>query len=103
MNNIIPNNFLIGACEFNTHMVEDIDDTGLGRSTECLGIIKLAKEWQGKELPKSSIEKTFFHELLHMFFDAIGEKELSDNERLVDSLSLLLHQYIKENYILKNE
>jgi hypothetical protein len=99
---IIPYTFKLGANEFYTIYVDNIDDTGLGRSIECLGTIKLTTKWQGFEVPMTSQEKTFFHELLHMILDTLGEKELSSNEKLIDSVSTLLHQYIKENYYLKN-
>mgnify|MGYP006922216881 FL=1 len=42
------------------------------------------------------------HELCHALLYHIGEDGLSENERFVDALSGVLHQYIKENYVLKD-
>ena len=42
--------------------------------------------------PASHIEVTFFHELLQMILNALGEDDLRKNEKLVDGMAHLLHQ-----------
>jgi hypothetical protein len=37
----------------------------------------------------------FLHEAVHAWFEALGRHDLSDDERLVDGLSALIHQAIK--------
>jgi hypothetical protein len=43
-------------------------------------------------IPKSRVESTFLHELLHAIFYELGENDLDKNERLIDSVSNLLYQ-----------
>ena len=40
-------------------------------------------------------EQTFCHELVHMIFHKAGEEELCANEKLVNLLGSLLHQFLK--------
>ena len=42
--------------------------------------------------PVSHIEISFFHELMHMIFNALNEDDLRKNEQLVDGMAHLLHQ-----------
>jgi len=87
--------FKLGAKEFVIEMVNSIDDTGLGRTYSILNKIKVAENWQGYELPESSKEQTFYHELVHAIFDEIGGNDLSEDETLVQSFSVLLYQFQK--------
>lgn len=43
-------------------------------------------------IEESVMVVTFYHELLHVILDALGEKRLAANEKLIDSLSCLLAQ-----------
>lgn len=44
--------------------------------------------------PDSVQEQAFYHELTHCILFEMGEDELAENERFVQSFSLLLHQAI---------
>ena len=45
------------------------------------------------------IIETFYHELCHIIFDAIGEDELSQNEKLVNMMGKsFLELYLSANY-----
>lgn len=46
------------------------------------------------KLPKDNIEHTFLHEATHAILQAMGEDELNDNEKFVDTFSGLLHQVL---------
>ena len=87
--------FNLGAKQFNVTEVESIDDTGLGRTYSMLNKIKISKTWQNFELEESAKEQTFYHELVHAILDELGEHELSNNERFVQSFSVLLYQFEK--------
>lgn len=45
-------------------------------------------------VPKSVAEQTFCHELFHMIFHVLGETEARSNEKLVDNLGTMLHQFL---------
>lgn len=87
--------FSLGGKKYKVKIVNSIDDTGLGRAYSYLNKIKISKNWNGMPIPKSSMEQTFYHELVHAILDEIGEKDLSGNETFVQSFSLLLHQFEK--------
>ncbi len=50
-----------------------------------------------KGLPKELTEQTILHETLHGIFLGLGEYELGENEKLVQSLATTLYQLFKEN------
>ena len=74
-------------------------DDGLAHREDAVGLclmrenkILLQSDTKDYPRPKSQIEQTYFHELLHAAFDQLGEKGLRDNEALVDTLASLIHQ-----------
>lgn len=100
---MIPKSFKFGAEVISVEEFDSLDfEKTLGDYTKGSGIIRLSNKALGFDVPDSSKERTFFHELTHAILYHIGECELSDNERFVDALSGVLHQYIKENYVLKD-
>lgn len=68
---------------------------GMGEAYNSLNYIKLSKFLKGDELPLSVIEHTYFHELVHVILDSMGEDRLSSSEKFVDTFSGLLHQALK--------
>jgi hypothetical protein len=90
---MIPNTFTLGGLNFHTEIVDSIDDTGLGRVINCLGTIRIAKKFYGKDIPQESQERNFYHEVVHAILDEIGYKELSNNEQFTDAFSSLLYQF----------
>jgi hypothetical protein len=48
-----------------------------------------------KGTPNDTQAITYYHELMHVIFDTLGEKEMCQNEELVDSVANLLWQSIK--------
>lgn len=63
----------LGVCDYNKAKITLLDDN----------------------LSSDLMEQTFWHEVVHVILDSIGEKELSDNEILVNKFSGALHQIIK--------
>jgi len=54
--------------------------------------ITLYTSVRGKQVPDTSMQHTFFHELLHQVLDSAGYKEQNADEQFVDVVSGLLHQ-----------
>ena len=92
----IPKNFMLHGQKWTVSF-----DDGLAQREDSVGLclmrenrILLQSDTKDYRRPKSQIEQTFFHELLHAAFDQLGEKGLRDNEALVDTLASLVHQAI---------
>ena len=47
-----------------------------------------------KDYPQEQHEQTCCHEVIHFFFHAIGEKKMRDDEKLVDLMGHMLHQFL---------
>lgn len=54
--------------------------------------IILCEKYKGGQLPESTILDTFYHEKVHVILDAMGEHDLSKNEKFVEVFSRLLRQ-----------
>tara|TARA_R110000782_G_scaffold243011_1_gene329553 strand:- start:550 stop:855 length:306 start_codon:yes stop_codon:yes gene_type:complete len=54
--------------------------------------IRLCLSYKGEALNHNSILDTFYHEKIHIILDAMGEHELSKNEKFVEVFSRLLRQ-----------
>jgi hypothetical protein len=62
----------------------------LGQCKSDLGILELRKN-----LKKELKEHTFLHETTHAILESLGYRELSEDEKFVDSFSNALYQVIK--------
>jgi len=58
--------------------------------------IYLQQSTRKHPLNKEQIDNTFIHEATHAMLNMIGEYDLSNNEKLVHTLSSLIHQFIEE-------
>ena len=63
--------------------------------------IAVQKIVDGANFPTQEIDHTFFHELIHAILREIGEKELNDNERFVDTFSNVLYQVFTDNELME--
>jgi len=87
--------FELGSVKFNIKVVEEINEgKGLGRTFPAQALITVAKTSYNKILPNDAKEQTFHHELVHAILDTLGYYKLSNNEKFVQSFSVLLHQYM---------
>lgn len=93
---LIPDKIKIGGITYQIkqeHM--DKNDEGLCRfgETDYLNaVITLNTDY-----PRERLEQTFFHELMHAVFFESSNSEQAEDERLVDSVGLLLYQVYKDN------
>src|SRR5438132_6955230 len=90
----IPSRFVLLGQHWTVAFVEDLSE-----QNDCVGdaqyrrnLIRLQPNNGVVHRPQSQVEQTFLHELLHAILEALGEKELNDNEKLVDLMAGLLHQ-----------
>lgn len=67
------------------------EDT-LGECCYSESRISLCSEFKGKEMKTDVMEDTFYHEKVHVILDAMGEHELSANEKFVEVFSRLIRQ-----------
>lgn len=79
--------------EYTDKLVSDRDSIGLAIYRE--NRILLQKATDGIIRTKEMIEQTFLHELFHFILFEAGEVELMDNEKFVDIISSLFHQFLK--------
>lgn len=71
------------------------EDEIYGEADFTLALITLCNRYKGKALKKSLKEKTFFHELVHMILDAMGQDELNKDEDFVDAFAELWYEFEK--------
>jgi len=71
------------------------DNDSWGCSIFRTNQIQLLKKTKSNPINKEWKEQSFCHELVHMILDRAGEEELCSNEKLVDLLGSLLHQFLK--------
>jgi len=83
---------MLGDVEWKTEMLDDIDDTGMGRTHTALARIRLAEKTLSGQMSKNVIHNTFIHELVHAILDNVGRPDLSDNEAFVEPFANFLKQ-----------
>lgn len=91
---MVPRNFNILGRTFTVRYVDELgNDRGVCDFER--GIIVLCSS----NMADDRIEQTFWHETVHAILYAMGESDLSSDEKFVDKLASLLHQVIKtSNY-----
>jgi len=86
--------FKLAGRTFTVETVDALHSDALGRAISDLNKILIYTKWQsGDPVPESTQEQTLLHEVLHCIFEVLGRDDLSQDETLVQSVSLLLHQY----------
>ena len=82
--NLIPEIFNVGGQPYEVHKVERCDNNAVGISSYCGGFIEIANIYNKDDIQgEGNKVNTFFHELIHVILDNMGEKELSANEKFV--------------------
>lgn len=93
----IPRNFYLFGKMFSVKLVENLvhrtDAQGQANYREA--IIELQSDTPGNPMPTCAMEKTFCHELIHMMLHELHEWDLRDNEKFVDTMAGLLHQFLE--------
>lgn len=57
--------------------------------------IYIAENARGKVVNKEVQEQTLYHEVIHAMLDAIGYDEIGEDEKFVNSMGTLLHQFVR--------
>lgn len=82
--NLIPIIFNCGGQPYGVRHVERCDNNAVGLSSYCGGFIEIADIFDKNSVQGAGNKvNTFFHELIHVILDNMGEKELSANEKFV--------------------
>lgn len=93
---LIPESFMIFAQKIQVVTQPDLayhaDDRGQFRPR--YGQIVLQPQNEASPIPTTRVEQTFCHEVIHAWFEALGETELYKNEGLADRLGHCLHQFL---------
>ena len=81
--NLIPTK-VNGGQTYNVFKVERCNNNAVGISSYCGGFIEIADFFDKDSLQGEGIKvNTFFHELIHIILENMGEKDLSANEKFV--------------------
>ena len=90
----IPNKFKVFASVIDVNFdSERLSNHGLlGDCSFTDGKINLCDKYRGEKISDSCVLDTFYHEKVHIILDAMGEHELSQNEKFVEVFARLLRQ-----------
>jgi hypothetical protein len=90
----IPNKFKVFASTINVGFdnVRLSNEGALGDCSFTDNKISICSEYKGKEVSECSAVDTFYHEKVHIILDAMGEHELSKQEKFVEVFARLLRQ-----------
>lgn len=93
----IPKSYKIHDNKYKVKFVDGFNDTDergilLGRFDSVNNMVYILKKT--KRNKKNTQELTFFHEFVHSLLYAMGDDDLSNNERFVEGLARCLKQAI---------
>lgn len=91
----IPKSFTIGSFKYHVKVKEKVvlEEEVAGTSDFFSNDIEVAKTIDGMACSDDFQRQTFYHELVHVILDALGEDELCGDEKFVQRFSLLLDQF----------
>ena len=92
----IPSKIRIGGQDIDVCIVERIEGEKLGQICVAEGKMLIADNFSTSKQSESSKVNTFIHEVVHGILDTMGENEMSQNEKLVSTLSSFLVDVIEE-------
>lgn len=99
----IPDKIRIGGQDISVVNVERHSNNILGEICVPEGVLRIADNFNNRQQCESSKIATFIHEVVHGILDAMGESELSGNEKFVSTFSSLLIDPIEEIVKVNNE
>lgn len=111
----IPKNFTLLGHKYTIRLEDDLfeKENCYGTADEDLKLIRLQNlgrvfkkyEEDGAtrevvlDITEETLAETFFHEVIHIIFDAMGEENLSENEKLVNIMGkAMLEIYLSSVY-----
>lgn len=84
----IPKSFNVGGQRYEVRNVQRSENNNVGASNYCGGFVEIAEFFNKDEKQSDGCKvNTFYHELIHIILDNMGEKELSCNERFVSTFA----------------
>lgn len=87
----IPDRFELGGIDITVEKLQVIPNSDfLGQCSIAEGLIQIAEEATGIKQCETAKLQTFFHELVHGILDTMEERELSKNEKFVNTFSSFL-------------
>ena len=92
----IPNRIRIGGQDINVCIKDRLINEKLGMICLASGELDIAETFYDYKQCESSKGNTFIHEVVHGVLDTMGEKELSSNEKFVNTFASLLVDVINE-------
>lgn len=100
----IPDRYQVGGTEIEVRNVERCENNSIGRTYLCSGFVEIADVYdKDKKQSDSSKVNTFYHELTHTILGTMGEFELNDNEKFVNTFASFLTEAMKDAYFLDRE
>jgi hypothetical protein len=91
--------FELGGHKIKIKYVKSIQDTDgrnlFGTANPKTNTIHIATFIQEEPLSEDVIHHSVYHELAHFFMMIMYEHKLNSNEKFIDNLGLLLHQFMK--------
>lgn len=96
--NTIPDKFCIGGVEINLKHVENEMNTGnFGGTYPFQAEVKIQKSSYNNPIAESQRCQTFWHEVVHLILDAMGEKQENreENERFTTCFSNFLNEVMQ--------
>ena len=92
----IPKKFHVGGQDIDVKEVDICEDSCIGNIVLAQGEIQIARYvTRGIEQSESSKLNTFYHELTHAILKTMGEYELNNNEKFVNTFSGFLTEAIR--------
>lgn len=96
--NIIPDKFSIGGVEINIkHVENEMNGNNFGSTHPFTAEIKIQNVCNNIPIAQSQKCQTFWHEVVHLILDAMGEKQEdnAENERFVTCFSNFLNEVMQ--------
>lgn len=95
----IPKSYNVGGTKIEVCRVDRCDDDCIGKAYTAAGYIEIADTYgKDKKQSESCKVNTFYHELTHTILQTMGEFELSDNEKFVNSFASFLTEAMSTAY-----
>jgi len=93
----IPSQFSLMSQDIQVKFISDLHlkQQALGQSLFNEGLILIQKNTKAYPMSKDQQLQTFFHELFHFILYALNEHDKNTDERFVDLVGSMLHQFHK--------
>ena len=90
----LPKQYTVGGQLVDIQQVDQICDGLLGQCSLAEGWIKIANKHGTSIQSDTSKLNTMYHEIVHSILDTMGERELSSNEKFVNTFAGFLTEVL---------